>query len=356
MPTRRLLTAVVLAGGLATACGDGPFSADDALGVWEVKSINGDDIPGTVWIRASSGDSGQITFEDFFFEFQASPDCSYTFEAAGQAPFTSDDCAYGVAEDGDITITVGGDFTLTGPAGGSEITLTDEDTNVYALRKARLPVPVASVEVTPAADTVPAGGTIRLIATPRDAAGNALTRRGIIWASDDETVATVDNTGLVTGESGGSATITATSGGRTGTAQVTVWVGVTGTWLGTLQVEPDCLLDLSIVEAGTGAITGTSHLYAPCLAADYAVTGTNNTGGVADSVAMDFDYQGTTFWFAGRFDGDDTMAGVVYPGPHPATMTRQSLTPAAPAPAGRRPAAGSQAGTVAWPPRAPSTR
>ena len=83
------------------------------------------------------------------------------------------------------------------------------------------PVPVASVEVSPASATVEAGKSIQLTATPRDANGAALTGRPIIWSSSDPTVATVSSTGLVTAVIAGSATITATSENQSGTATIT---------------------------------------------------------------------------------------------------------------------------------------
>src|SRR5205814_4107300 len=53
-------------------------------------------------------------------------------------------------------------------------------------------------------------------------AGNVLTGRTISWTSSNAAVATVSGTGLVSGVAAGSATITATSEGRSGQAQVTV--------------------------------------------------------------------------------------------------------------------------------------
>src|SRR5207245_1111893 len=85
-----------------------------------------------------------------------------------------------------------------------------------------IPVPVASVTVTPTPATVPAGQTLQLTATTKDANGNVLTGRVVTWASDNAAVATVDSTGLVTGVTQGQATITATSETKTGTAAMTV--------------------------------------------------------------------------------------------------------------------------------------
>lgn len=84
------------------------------------------------------------------------------------------------------------------------------------------PVPVAAVDVTPAADTVHPGDTRRFAATPRDADGNFLPGRVVTWATSDAAVATVDATGLVTAVAIGAAAITATSEGRNGTAALVV--------------------------------------------------------------------------------------------------------------------------------------
>ena len=79
------------------------------------------------------------------------------------------------------------------------------------------------MEVSPSGETViEVGQTVQLSATTKDAAGNVLIGRTITWSSDDDSIATVSGTGLVTGEEVGSATITATSEGRSGTASVMV--------------------------------------------------------------------------------------------------------------------------------------
>src|SRR5207244_587993 len=84
-------------------------------------------------------------------------------------------------------------------------------------------VPVASVTVTPATAGLVVGGTVQLTATPKDANGNPLTGRTIVWSSSDNTIATVNGSGLVTGAgAGGPVTITATSEGQSGTATVNV--------------------------------------------------------------------------------------------------------------------------------------
>ena len=86
-------------------------------------------------------------------------------------------------------------------------------------------MPVASVDVTPANGLVPVTTTIQLTATPRDVGGAHLPGRSISWVSSAPAVATVSGGGLVTGVSPGPTTITATSEGQSGTADITVTPG-----------------------------------------------------------------------------------------------------------------------------------
>ncbi|HEU5183559.1 MAG TPA: PKD domain-containing protein [Gemmatimonadaceae bacterium] len=82
--------------------------------------------------------------------------------------------------------------------------------------------PVATVTIDPADATVEAGANLQLAATLRDADGNLLTGRTVMWSTSDAAVATVSQTGLVNGVGLGTATITAMSEGHSGTATITV--------------------------------------------------------------------------------------------------------------------------------------
>src|SRR5207247_17958 len=79
-----------------------------------------------------------------------------------------------------------------------------------------------SVTVSPAAPSVLVGGTAQLTATPQDSSGYPLSGRTVSWASSAPAVATVGSSGLVTGMAAGTATITATSEGKSGTARASV--------------------------------------------------------------------------------------------------------------------------------------
>lgn len=85
------------------------------------------------------------------------------------------------------------------------------------------PAPVATVALAPVDDTVRVGETTQLTATTRDANGNVLNGRAVTWASSNTAVATVSQSGLVTGVTDGPATITATSENKTATAAIRVF-------------------------------------------------------------------------------------------------------------------------------------
>jgi hypothetical protein len=83
-------------------------------------------------------------------------------------------------------------------------------------------VTVASVSVSPASATLDqVGATVQLLATVLGSDGSTMNTT-VAWSSSATGVATVSSSGLVTGVAAGSATITASAGGRSGSAAVTV--------------------------------------------------------------------------------------------------------------------------------------
>ncbi|PYP03175.1 MAG: hypothetical protein DMD57_09105, partial [Gemmatimonadetes bacterium] len=120
--------------------------------------------------------------------------------------------------------TVSSSGQVTGVTQGSAtITATSESKSSTAALTVTS-VPVAAVAVAPATANLTVGQTVQLTATPKDSAGSALTGRTVTWASSNTAVATVGPSGLVTSKAAGSATITATSEGKAGSATVTVAV------------------------------------------------------------------------------------------------------------------------------------
>jgi uncharacterized protein YjdB len=118
--------------------------------------------------------------------------------------------------------TVNGSGLVTGTAVGSAtITATSEGKSGSATITVA-PVPVATVTVSPAAATILVGATQQLAAVTKDSAGNTLSGRVVTWSSSNAAVASVNGSGLVTGNAAGSATITATSEGKSGSATITI--------------------------------------------------------------------------------------------------------------------------------------
>src|SRR5690349_12252145 len=82
--------------------------------------------------------------------------------------------------------------------------------------------PVGAIAVTVASTAIAIGGTTQATAVLRDASGNVITGRTVTWSSSNNTVATVNGTGLVTGVGQGKATISATADGQMGSVEVSV--------------------------------------------------------------------------------------------------------------------------------------
>jgi len=118
------------------------------------------------------------------------------------------------------TVTSGG--LVTGVAAGTAtMTATSEGKSGTSAITVTF-VPVATVTVTPASANLAVGQTVQLTATPKDANGNTLTGRTITWATSNASVATVTTSGSVKGVTAGSATITATSEGQSGSSAISV--------------------------------------------------------------------------------------------------------------------------------------
>jgi len=118
------------------------------------------------------------------------------------------------------SVSAAGLVTALAP-GSTIITATSEGKDAVATITVAS-VPVAAVVVTPDANPLVVGQTTQLKAEPRDAAGQPLPGRAVLWSTSAPEVASVSSTGLVTAIGPGNATISAASEGKTGTATVTV--------------------------------------------------------------------------------------------------------------------------------------
>lgn len=106
------------------------------------------------------------------------------------------------------------------------------------------------------ADTMLAGATALLAATVRSAAGTPQPGESVSWSTSDAAVATVDAAGRLTAVAPGRATLTATSGARTGTLE--------------LRVCPDLVVGGVYLSTGPELCIGTG-----AAATEYTVTPVN---------------------------------------------------------------------------------
>ncbi len=129
-----------------------------------------------------------------------------------EVSWSSGDAAVAAVDSLGRVIAVGAGATVVAAAagraaGGAVVTVTQS---------------AHSVVVSPAAATIAPGDTLRFTAKAFDEDGRAVLGAGFGWSSGDRSVATVDPSGLVRGVGAGTATITATAGDASGTAQLTV--------------------------------------------------------------------------------------------------------------------------------------
>jgi hypothetical protein len=126
---------------------------------------------------------------------------------------TSNSAVATVSSTGLITAVSAGAATITATAGGKSGTLVVTTTLV--------PVSNVTLSTTKAAQI---GRSIQVISTLKNAAGTTLSsdQRTFGWASTDTTVATITSTGVVTGISAGTTTLTCVVEGKVGILNVTV--------------------------------------------------------------------------------------------------------------------------------------
>lgn len=170
------------------------------------------------------------------------------------------------------TVSASGLVTTVGP-GSTAIQASSDNASGFAAIS--VTAPVSSVVITGNGGVIPVGLTQQLTANLRDAAGNAVFIRTVTWSSSAPTIATVSSTGLVTAVTAGTATITATSEGRTGTATVTTAVTFP---VATVTVTPGVV---PLIQGSTQQLTATLRDGAGNALADRLITWTSSNTAVA---------------------------------------------------------------------------
>ena len=99
-------------------------------------------------------------------------------------------------------------------------------------------VVVGAVTVSPTTISGTVGQTGQFTAAVTDPSGNPVSGQKVSWGSSSASVVTIDSTGMAKAMGAGSATITASAGGKSGTAAVTVTGGGTTGQPATITISP----------------------------------------------------------------------------------------------------------------------
>jgi len=152
------------------------------------------------------------------------PSDTYTFTAT-VSPDTATNKNVTWSSNNTTIAAVSSSGVVTGGANGTTtITATTQDGGFTASATVIVGVPVTRVTVDPTSATIGVGGIVDLDETvePSTAAN-----KNVTWSSSNTSIATVSETGVVTGRAAGTATITVTTadGGKTATSIITVVSG-----------------------------------------------------------------------------------------------------------------------------------
>ena len=146
------------------------------------------------------------------------------FDQTG-APMSGVAFTWGPTSSAVLSVSATGDVTALTAGGPVSVTATAPNnvSGSSAIVDTAATVAVGSVKVVPASVSVQVGAMTQLADTVKDALGNVLNGRVITWSSADSSNVTVSSSGLVTGVAvGGPITVTASTGGKSGTSSVTV--------------------------------------------------------------------------------------------------------------------------------------
>jgi uncharacterized protein YjdB len=152
---------------------------------------------------------------------------------------------------GIATVTQAGLITAIAP-GNTNVTATSEGKLGTVAVTVTAPA-VGSVSITPNAATVSVAATTPLSVTVRDVNDGVVQNAAVTWSSDKPLTASVSQSGVVTGLIPGTATVTASSGGKTGTAAITVQLAP----VATVTVTPSKLNLRDRNGERTGTLTAT---------------------------------------------------------------------------------------------------
>ena len=153
-------------------------------------------------------------------------------------------------EEGKIVLTAKNEI------GDVTITVKETNSNVTKTFSVKINIPATGITITPKSETVKPGGTLQLTASliPSDTTD---TLDEVTWTSSNENVATVSNSGLVTGIEEGQATITLKhKNGLTDTCEITVsmFIGINPNETNPKAAMPEGVKEIIEADASKGIV------------------------------------------------------------------------------------------------------
>ena len=233
-----VFTALATGTTTVTASADGVTGTADVTATAEAPIITSITVtPATATLEVN--DLQQFTatvFDQFSNEM---PGVAVAWTSSNETVGTIDaDGAFVALAAGTTTVTASAD----GVAGTANITVAVEE---LALGK---------IVVSPFSVTLGIGDARQFDAIVFDQSGAIVPDAEVTWASNNETVGTIDATGVFTALADGTATVTASAGGVTGTAAVTVTAGEPV--LTSISIAPSAI---TLAAGDTGTFTATCY-------------------------------------------------------------------------------------------------
>jgi uncharacterized protein YjdB len=163
------------------------------------------------WAVIMSTDE-EVQLEPVYLNPGGSPSYSYSSSSSN---------VVSVSNDGLLTAAATGRATVTVEAQINGNTLTQQ-VPVLVVGVPSVSLPVTRVKVDPKSGSIFRDETLQFQATALDAEGNARNDVDFSWSVGDESIAAIDDSGLLTGEKPGQTTVKATARGITGEASIEV--------------------------------------------------------------------------------------------------------------------------------------
>jgi uncharacterized protein YjdB len=285
---------------VASISGDGTVSAMSA-GTSSIIATAEDGVSGAASVTVDAPPAGAVSTVTVTAAYTAivvggTSQLTVTLRDASENVLSGRTIAYSSSSTSIGTVTPSGLVTATG-AGTVTITATSEGVSgsvvIQVAAGTSSPLTVATVSVTLGSSALTAGQTTQATAVARDASGNIISGQTISWSTTSTAVATVSSAGVVTAMSAGTASIVATTGGKSGSTSVTVSgsaapvASVTTTLASTsLDVGQSTQASVVLRDASGNLLTGRSISFSSSNAAVASVSSTGLVNAVAAGTAQ----------------------------------------------------------------------